>query len=111
MAFGNYISGTFTLTGSGPDAVQNLTVFFNGDEVHFVNGNSVSWQFNTGNYPSGATNITLVGADDLGELYTANARFVFISGSLSTIITIGIIALISVLAIAKYGSRFLKSKK
>ena len=111
MAFGNYISGTFTLTGSGPAAVQNMTVYFNEDEVHFVDGNSISWQFNTGNFLGGGTNITLVGIDDVGELYTASRHYVFIPAYTSTIITIGIIALVSVLIIAKYGSRFFTLRK
>ncbi len=110
MAFGNYISGTFTLSGSGPDSIQNLTVYFNNDEVHFVDGNTVRWQFNTGNYPGGATNITLVGVDDVGQVSTTTARFVFISNSISTVLTIGILALASVLILVKYGSRLLQSK-
>ena len=111
IRFGNYLSGTFTLSGSGPENVQNLTVYFNGDEVHFVDGNTISWQFITGNYPGGATNITLVGIDDVGELYTASARFVFISGSISTMITIAILVLVIVLILVKYGSRFLRLRK
>ena len=107
MAFGNYISGTFALTGSGPDSIQNLTVYFNGEEVHFVEGNTISWQFNTGNYPGGPTNITLVGIDDLGEMYTASTRFVFISGSLTTLIVIFIIVLVAILVLIKYGGKLL----
>ncbi len=53
MALGSIIQGTFTLRGSGPESVQNLTVYFNGDEVHFVTGNSIAWQFNTADYPGG----------------------------------------------------------
>ncbi len=58
MALGSIIQGTFTLRGSGPENVQNLTVYFNGDEVHFVTGNSIAWQFNTADYPGGLCTTT-----------------------------------------------------
>ncbi len=105
IGFGSLISGTFTLHGSGSDTIQNLTVYFNEVEVHFVTGNSISWQFNTGNYEGGATNITLIGVDNVGEVHSATHQVVFIGESLNTLIYIGIIALVSVLLLAKYGSR------
>ena len=54
MHLGSIVQGAFTLRGSGPEAVQNLTVYFNGDEVHFVTGNTIGWQFNTADYPGGS---------------------------------------------------------
>jgi hypothetical protein len=108
MGFGSYISGTFTLHGSGPDTIQNLTVYFNDVEVHFVTGNTISWQFNTGNYEGGATNITLIGLTDSGTPYTSSQTFVFIGEALNTLITIGIIALVAILILAKYGPRLMK---
>jgi hypothetical protein len=107
MAFGSYISGTFTLHGSGPDTIQNLTVYFNDVEVHFVMGNTITWQFNTGNYEGGATNITLIGFTDSGTPYTSSITVVFIGESVNTLITIGIIALVSILILAKYGPRLM----
>jgi hypothetical protein len=47
IGLGGLIQGTFTLHGSGPEIVQNLTVYFNGNQVHFVTGNTITWQFDT----------------------------------------------------------------
>ena len=111
MALGSIIQGTFTLRGSGPESVQNLTVYFNGDEVHFVTGNSIAWQFNTADYPGGSTNITLFGVDDVGARYYATSQVTFIGGVVSTVITIGVIALVAVVVLVKYGSRLLGLRK
>ncbi|TFH06857.1 MAG: hypothetical protein E4H14_09830 [Candidatus Thorarchaeota archaeon] len=108
MAFGNYISGTYTLQGSGPTSIQNMTVYFNGEQVHFVTGNTIAWQFNTANYEGGGTNVTLVGITDTGVLYNSSQTVVFIADSLSTLITIVIIALVAVLILAKYGPRLMR---
>jgi hypothetical protein len=104
-ALGPLIQGTFTLRGSGPEEVQNLTVYFNGDEVHFVTGNTIAWQFNTGYYPSGSMNITLFGVDSTGGIYVASRQVTFLGGAASNIFTIAVIALVVVAIIAKYGSR------
>ena len=79
MAFGSYISGTYTINGNGPDTIDNLTVYFNDVEVHFVIGNTIAWQFNTANYDGGATNITLIGITESGEIYAASQVVVFIA--------------------------------
>ena len=110
MAFGNYISGSFALYGSGPDNIQNLTVYFNGDEVNFAAGNSISWQFNTADYPGGSTNITLMGFDNLGGIYFTSIHVVFIAEGVSTIITGAIIALVAVLVAAKYLPRLIRAR-
>ena len=107
--FGNLISGVFTLHGSGPTTIQNLTVYFNGEQVHFAEGNTISWQFNTGGYPGGTTNVTLVGIPDTGSPYVATKTVFFIDTVTTNIMTIGIIALVAVLLIAKYGSKLRKS--
>lgn len=111
MALGSIIQGTFTLRGSGPETVQNLTVYFNGDEVRFVTGNSIAWQFNTADYPGGSTNITLFGVDDVGATYYATRQVTFIGGAISNAITIGVIALVAVVILAKYGTRLLSLRK
>ena len=111
IGFFNYISGAFTLHGTGPDTIQNLTVYFNEVEVHFVNGSTIHWQFNTGNYESGATNITLIGIDESGTPHYASRMFVFIGGALNTMIYIGVIALVAVLCLAKYGPRLMDLRK
>ena len=111
MGFGSYISGTFSLHGTGPDTIQNITVFFNEVEVHFVTGNTFSWQFNTGNYESGATNITLIGIDESGTPHFASQMVVFMAETLNTIIYIGIFVLVGVLCLAKYGSRLMDLRK
>ena len=111
LGLGSYISGTFTLHGTGPDTIQNLTVYFNEVEVHFVTGNTISWQFQTGNYEGGATNITLMGIDESGTPHFTSLAVVFISDALNNIIYIGIFALVGVLCLAKYGSRLMRLRK
>ena len=108
---GSILQGTFTLRGSGPEAVQNLTVFFNGEEVHFVTGNSVAWQFDTADYPSGSTNITLYGVDDTGMEYFATRQVTFIGGLASNLLTFGIIAFVVIVILAKYGPRLMGLRK
>ncbi|MHA2432213.1 MAG: hypothetical protein ACXADO_03175 [Candidatus Thorarchaeota archaeon] len=103
MGLGGLIQGTFTLRSTAPTSVQNLTVYFNGEQVQIVTGNTINWQFNTGDYPSGATNITLFGLDDGGVTYVGNTQVFFIGGVMSTLITVGIIALVTVLIIVRYG--------
>lgn len=111
MHIGSIVQGTFTLRGSGPEEVQNLTVYFNGDEVHFVTGNTIAWQFNTADYPGGSMNITLFGVDDVGGTYLATRQVTFIGGFVSNAITIGVIALVVILILAKYGSRLIGLRK
>jgi len=111
FGFVGYISGTFTLHGTGPDTIQNLTVYFNEVEVHFVTGNTISWQFHTGNYEGGATNITLMGIDESGTPHYASRMVVFIGEALNTMIYIGVFALVGVLCLAKYGSRLMRPRK
>ncbi len=109
IGLGGVIQGTFTLHGSGPEIVQNLTVYFNSDQVHFVTGNTITWQFDTANYPSGSTNITLFGVDDTGVTYVASEQVTIIGGVASNLLTFGIIALVVVILLDKYGSRLIKS--
>ncbi len=111
MGFGSYISGTFSLHGTGPDTIQNISVYFNEVEVHFVTVNTFSWQFNTGNYESGATNITLMGIDEFGTPHFASRTVVFIGDALNNIIYIGIFALVGVLCLAKYGPQLMRLRK
>jgi len=103
IGLGNIIQGAFTLHGSGPAEVQNLTVYFNGIQVHYVNGNTISWQFHTGDFPAGSTNITLFGIDDSGGTYRATRDVFILSEVMGTAIFGGVIVLVIVLAIAKYG--------
>ncbi|MCK4566422.1 MAG: hypothetical protein KAU48_03845 [Candidatus Thorarchaeota archaeon] len=111
LGLGSYISGTFTLHGTGPDTIQNLTVYFNEVEVHFVTGNTISWQFNTGNYESGATNITLIGIDESGTPHFASRMVVFVSDALNNMIYIGIVAIVGILCLAKYGPKLMRLRK
>ena len=107
MALGNMIQGTFTLHGSGPSNILNLTVYFNGDQVQFVSGNSISWQFDTANYPSGSTNITLFGVDDIGGTHSTSQEVFFIGGIMSTLFTFGILAIVVVAILVKYGPKLM----
>ncbi|UCE11662.1 MAG: hypothetical protein JSW61_06960 [Candidatus Thorarchaeota archaeon] len=102
MALGSIIQGVFTLRGSGPDTIVSLAVFFNGVEVHSVTGNSIAWQFDTAEYASGSTNITLVGWDSMNETSQTTLEVYFLGGIMSTIITVGIVGLVIVLIIVRY---------
>jgi len=110
LGFGPIVQGIFTIHGNGPEEVQNITLYFNGEQVHFVVGNTVAWQFNTDDYPSGSTNITLVGIDDVGETYTASTSVMFLSAGMGTAIFGIVIVIVVVLVIAKYGPMLRKKK-
>ncbi len=110
IGFGNIIQGTFTLRGSGPAEVQNLTVYFNGEQVHFVAGNTIAWQFHTGDYAPGSTNITLFGLDDSGGTYSATRDVFILSEAISTVVIGIIMTLVVVLVIVRYGPILRKKK-
>ncbi|MHA2153176.1 MAG: hypothetical protein ACXAAQ_14460 [Candidatus Thorarchaeota archaeon] len=111
IGLGGLIQGTFTLHGSGPEIVQNLTVYFNGNQVHFVTGNTITWQFDTANYASGSTNITLFGVDDVGVTYVASQQVTIIGGVTSNLLTFGIIAFVVIVLLAKYGPLLMKKRQ
>lgn len=104
---GSTIEGTFTLVGSGPEAIVGLIVYFNGAEVHEVTGNTISWQFVTSDYPSGPTNITLYGWDDEGESYVTSQQFTFLAETSSNIITIAILGFVVIVLLIRYVPRFM----
>lgn len=110
IGLGNIIQGTFTLHGNGPADVQNLTVYFNGEQVHFVTGNTISWQFHTGDYTAGSTNITLFGVDASGETYRATRDVFILSEVMGTAILGGVMILVIILVIAKYGPMLRKRR-
>ncbi len=58
-----------------------------------------------------STNITLFGVDDVGARYYATSQVTFIGGVVSNLITIGVIALVAVVVLVKYGSRLLGLRK
>ncbi len=96
-AFGDKVEGDFTITGSGPDSILNLTLFFNGTQVAFESDNELKFRFNTKDYSLGLMNITLVGKDSEGMVYDKSIFKEFISPAIGNgIIAIAIgIALIS----------------
>ncbi|MHA1577088.1 MAG: hypothetical protein ACTSU3_06980 [Candidatus Thorarchaeota archaeon] len=100
-ALGDSMSGLFTLHCTGPEEITNLTVYFNSVEVHFVTGNTIAWQFHTSDYTEGATNITLMGIDDLGGTYLANRQVTFFAEEATNLITYGVIILVAVVVIAR----------
>jgi hypothetical protein len=110
IGLGGIIQGVFTLHGSGPETVQNLTVYFNGEQVHFATGNTIAWQFNTDDHPPGSTNITLFGVDNTGETYVAGTSVMFLSAALGAAIFGIVIILVAILAIAKYGPMIRKKR-
>ena len=97
IAHGDKVEGDFTVTGSGPESILNLTLFFNGTQVKYESNNELSYRFNTKEYPLGLMNITLVGIDSEGEVYKKTIFKEFISPAIGNWIwiIIGGIALIS----------------
>ena len=111
IGLGGLIQGTFTLTASGSEEIQNLTVYFNGEEVYFSEGNSLAWQFNTDEYPSGTTNITVIGWDDLGTEYMGSYSTTFLGPLATNIIVFGIITIVIILVIVRYGPALAKRRR
>ena len=110
-AIGNSITGVFTLRSSGPDTIIGFIVYFNGDSVYMVESDSVAWQFDTADYDGGETNITLLGWDAEDETYVAQKQMYFLGNEISNIIMFGVIALVAVLFIAKYGPMIARRAK
>jgi hypothetical protein len=110
IGFGAIIQGLFTLRGSGPAEVQNLTVYFNGEQVHFVTGNTINWQFHTGDYSAGSTNVTLFGLDDAGGTYSATREVFILGETMASVVLGGVMILVIILAIAKYGPKLRKKR-
>ena len=110
-SFGDKIEGTFTISGSGPDSILNLTLLFNGTQVAFESDNELTFRFDTKDYSLGLMNITLVGEDIEGIIYSKSISKEFISPEIGNwIIAIAIgITLISVGL--KFVVSYLKNKK
>ena len=107
---GDKIEGDFTITGSGPDYILNLTLYFNGTQVAFESNNELKFRFNTKDYAIGLINITLVGKDNEGTTYEKTIFKEFISAEIGNwiLIIVGSIALISIgIKLASY----LKTKR
>lgn len=114
MAFGDTIKGTFTVVGTGSDNIVNLTLLFDGNEVSFIESNSLSYRFRTKEYEPGHLNITLIGYDSGGNSYSSTKPVNIMTPTLAIIVTSGIILLIVVAASIKYGPRvmnYFRTKK
>jgi len=96
-SFADKIEGDFTISGSGPETILNLTLLFNGTQVAFESDNQLSFRFDTKDYSMGLMNITLVGEDIEGRVYNKSIFKEFISPTIGNwIIAIAIgITLIS----------------
>lgn len=97
-AYDDKIEGDFTISGTGPDYILNLTLFFNGTQVAYEPSNELNFRFNTKDYALGLMNITLIGKDSEGTAYKKTIFKEFISPEIGNwiMITVGGIALISV---------------
>jgi len=95
--FGDKIEGDFTISGSGQDYILNLTLFFNGTQVAFESDNQLSFRFDTKDYSLGLMNITLVGEDSEGIVYSKSIFKDFISSTLGNwiLIIVGAILVVS----------------
>ena len=102
---GDKIEGDFTITGTGPDYILNLTLFFNGTQVSFESDNELKFRFNTKDYTIGLMNITLVGKDNEGTTYAKTIFKDFLSpevGNWIMFIAIGIVLISLGIKLASY---------
>ena len=108
---GTNIEGLFTIHGSGPAEVIGISILFNDVEVHSVDSNTVDWQFNTNDYPSGETNITLYGWDADDGTYIAMVTRNFLTADSSNLFTFGILAFVGVVVVLSVVFKLLLSGK
>ena len=99
---GTSIEGLFTIHGSGPAEVIGISILFNDVEVHAVDSNTVDWQFNTNDYPSGETNITLYGWDADDGTYIAMVTRNFLTAEASNLFLFGILAVVVVVVVLSF---------
>jgi hypothetical protein len=114
VAFGNYIQGTFTVVGSGSEDIDNLTLYFNGLEESFAEGNSISYKFKTKDYDPEELNITLIGYDSEGLKYSMSKIVKIMTPIVSILITLAIFILVIGAIAWKYGpriKRYFQTKK
>lgn len=105
ISFGNYMQGTFTLTGEGSESIVKFTVFFNGQAVYTVSGNSFSWKFNTDDYQDGTIRILLKGEAIDGQEYQTSKSVEFLSSFTGIQITVIVLVAVALLIMIKYGRR------
>ena len=108
---GTSIEGLFTIHGSGPAEVIGISILFNDVEVHAVDSNTVDWQFNTNDYPSGETNITLYGWDADDGTYIAMVTRNFLTAESSNLFTFGILAFAGVVIVLSFVFKFGRFRK
>ncbi|MHA1930636.1 MAG: hypothetical protein ACTSV2_18860 [Candidatus Thorarchaeota archaeon] len=110
-AIGNSITGVFTLRSSGIDSIIGFIVYFNNVSVYMVESNSIAWQFDTADYDGGDTNITLYAWDAENETYVAQRQMYFMGSGISDVIMFGVIGLIVVACLVKYGPMIVRRSK
>ena len=100
-AYDNKMEGDLTVTGSGPEKIVSLTLYFNGTEVCKELNNQISFRFDTKDYPLGLMNITLIGEDSEGMVYKKTIFKEFISPKVGiwTLIIVGAIFFLSIVII------------
>jgi hypothetical protein len=108
--FGTRIEGKFRISGEGTSDVVKMELLFNNKVVYSVESNTLSFTFETKNYPEGETNITLIAYDASGNSAQTSKNYTFMSPTDTQYITIPIIALVVVAVIFKYGRRWKKNK-
>lgn len=82
-AFGNKIQGKFTLTGTGPNTIVFIAVYFNGIQVKNATGYHITFTFDTVDYPNGECNITLMGWDTENNAMQTSEIVEFLDSSIN----------------------------
>jgi len=99
-ALGDDIAGQFVLSVNGPSNLTLVQVLFNGTVVHNETKGSFSWAFNTGSYPVGLVNITVIEHDSELNIYQSNQTWDFVPpGTGNDIAIIAIVIAIVLVAV------------
>ncbi len=110
IGLGDYVQGKFTVTGTAPDSIVNLSLTFNGEEVLYVEGNDLSFQFHTDDFPPGETDITLFGWDSEGQIFSESEVVNILEPVWALIIGIVTGVIVVVAFFLKYGKYFRRKK-
>jgi hypothetical protein len=72
-AIGSNIKGTFTIRAQGPDTLQSVTFYLDGDPMGTVTTTPFNLKFNTDAYPPGTHTITAVGTTSSNQELQSNS--------------------------------------
>ncbi|UYP47195.1 hypothetical protein NEF87_003480 [Candidatus Lokiarchaeum ossiferum] len=84
--FGQKINGKFRIRGTGSAGITSLDLYFNGTLVANEDTNALDFNFDTDDYSLGMMNITLIGKDASGNIYSDQKDKEFVSSAINLIL-------------------------